>query len=349
MKKRGARAAGSGGASGGEQGFWPSYTDMMSAVALILFFLMLLAYVQNIITNNDLQGKEKELADTLAQLELTSAQLEKDKLELDVTSAKLEAAKLDLDAQQLHITEQKNQIDAQKSKIDDQEALLSQQQASIDAQLVTIAQQEEQAKRQQAYLNSTQAELAQVRSQMEAVVGLRASIVSQIITNIEQVMGNSASVTQSDNGSLVLGENVLFDSGKYDLKPASRDVLDQLAVGFAAFLENEENLKYVDTIVVGGHADKTGNAKQNWRLSYDRANAVLDYLLSTQNGSLNRYAKYFSASGYGSTRPVLDLDTPEAYQKNRRIEISIILKDDSVMEVLDQYLAIEVPSTNGVG
>ena len=29
--------------SSGEQGFWPSYTDMMSAVALILFFLMLLA------------------------------------------------------------------------------------------------------------------------------------------------------------------------------------------------------------------------------------------------------------------------------------------------------------------
>ena len=28
---------------GGEQGFWPSYADMMSAVALILFFLMLLS------------------------------------------------------------------------------------------------------------------------------------------------------------------------------------------------------------------------------------------------------------------------------------------------------------------
>ena len=29
----------------GEQGFWPSYADMMSAVALILFFLMLLSYI----------------------------------------------------------------------------------------------------------------------------------------------------------------------------------------------------------------------------------------------------------------------------------------------------------------
>ena len=41
--------------SGGEQGFWPSYADMMSAVALILFFLMLLSYIQNLITGNNLR------------------------------------------------------------------------------------------------------------------------------------------------------------------------------------------------------------------------------------------------------------------------------------------------------
>ena len=44
--------------SQGEQGFWPSYADMMSAVALILFFLMLLAYIQNLITGRDLQNTQ---------------------------------------------------------------------------------------------------------------------------------------------------------------------------------------------------------------------------------------------------------------------------------------------------
>ena len=48
----------------GEQGFWPSYADMMSAVALILFFLMLLSYIQNLITGNDLQNTQELLADT---------------------------------------------------------------------------------------------------------------------------------------------------------------------------------------------------------------------------------------------------------------------------------------------
>ena len=84
MKKMRRRAAGTD--SGGEQGFWPSYTDMMSAVALILFFLMLLAYIQNIITNNDLMHKEEELKDTLAQLSLAAAQVEDKEKELSKVS-----------------------------------------------------------------------------------------------------------------------------------------------------------------------------------------------------------------------------------------------------------------------
>lgn len=358
MKKRGRTPEGS---TGGEQGFWPSYADMMSAVALILFFMMLLAYVQNLITNHDLQGKEQELADTLAQLEITSQQLDKEKLELDVTSAKLEAARVDLDEQQIHIDEQQSyidqqqsyidaqqsQIDDQKSRIESQEALLSQQQANIDAQLLTIAEQQALAERQQQYLNSTQAELSQLRTQMQAVAGLRVSIVEQIITSIQNVMGSTNSVSVSDNGSLVLSESVLFDQGNADLKDASRQVLDQLASGFAAFLSDADNMKYVDTIVIGGHADSTGSAKLNWDLSTRRANSVLDYLLSAQNGALDRYADFFSASGYGATRPVADNSTPEGRAQNRRIEISIVLKDESVMEILDQYLAIEVPTTEG--
>ena len=51
------RGGGPGKSEDGEQGFWPSYADMMSAVALILFFLMLLAYIQNLITGNDLRRK----------------------------------------------------------------------------------------------------------------------------------------------------------------------------------------------------------------------------------------------------------------------------------------------------
>ena len=322
--------------SGGEQGFWPSYADMMSAVALILFFLMLLAYIQNMITDNDLKGTKEELTEALAQLSITSAEVEQAQKELEVIFENLELARKDLDAQQLH-------IDEQESYISQQADYIAQQQASIDAQRAIIAQQQAQADAQQEYLNSTQAELTQLRSQMQTVAVLRVSIVEQIRSSIEQVMGSTNTVSVSENGSLVLSESVLFDQGSAELKAASKQVLDQLANGFAAFLANPENTQYVDTIVIGGHADSTGSAELNRELSSKRANSVLNYLLKTGGGTLESHAQYFSASGYGATRPVADNGTPEGRAKNRRIEISIILKDDTVLDILDQYLAIEMP------
>ena len=59
----------------GEQGFWPSYADMMSAVALILFFLMLLSYISNMITGNSLKDTESQLADTRTQLAIREQEL----------------------------------------------------------------------------------------------------------------------------------------------------------------------------------------------------------------------------------------------------------------------------------
>ena len=62
--------------SDGEQGFWPSYADMMSALALILFFLMLLSYIQNLVTGNNLRSTQDDLEMTRNQLALTLRQVE---------------------------------------------------------------------------------------------------------------------------------------------------------------------------------------------------------------------------------------------------------------------------------
>lgn len=331
--------------SGGEQGFWPSYTDMMSAVALILFFLMLLAYIQNIITNNDLLNKEEELKDTLEQLSLAAAQVEDKEKELQAVSDTLEIARQDLDEQQIKLDDQQAQLRQQEEDIAQQAAYILQQQDDIAAQQDTIAQQQAQMERQQIYLNNTQAELSQVRAQMQAAAFLRVDIVEKIRKNVEEVMGNSNTISISDTGSLILSESVLFDRGSSALKANSKQLLDQLAVGFAGFLASSDSLQYVDTIVIGGHADSTGSDELNRKLSADRANSVLGYLMSTQGGVLEPYAQYFCAAGYSSTRPVASNDTPEGQAQNRRIEISIILKDESVLEALNQYLAIQVPDT----
>lgn len=339
------RRPSSGADTGGEQGFWPSYTDMMSAVALILFFLMLLAYIQNIITNNDLLHKEEELKDTLDQLSIASAQVEDKEKELQSISDDLEAARQDMDQQQIKLDEQQEKLRQQEANISQQADYILQQQKDIADQEATIAQQQAQMERQQIYLNDTQAELSQVRAQMQAAAFLRVDIVKKIRQNVEQVMGNSNTISISDTGSLILSESVLFDRGSAELKANSKAVLDQLASGFASFLASSDSLQYVDTIVIGGHADSTGSDAINRKLSSDRANSVLNYMMTTQNGVLKPYAQYFCAAGYSSTRPVASNDTMEGQAQNRRIEISITLKDESVLDALNQYLAIQMPDS----
>ena len=337
------RAGSSGAGSQGEQGFWPSYADMMSAVALILFFLMLLSYIQNLITGNDLQNTQEMLEETRArlsgtQLALTEAEkaLADTEKTLSITINEVEEAEsqlakvtIDLDEAKLTLTEQQSELSKQKEDLAAQDKLLGEQAALIG--------------QQEDYLKAASEELLAMRGQMQTIAVLRLSILEQIRDSFVRATGDSSRVSIADNGNIILNESILFDVGSSEIKEEAQPALDQLVTVFYKFLSDDENAKYVDSIVISGHTDSTGTDESNRILSTDRANSVLDYLLSSSGGKLNRYAKYFCAAGYGETRPVDTNLTAEGRTANRRIEISIILKDDSVLEIIESYLDLELP------
>ena len=310
MRRAGYRGPSRSSATESEQGFWPSYADMMSAVALILFFLMLISYIQNLITGNDLQNTQEVLDDTRAQV--SQAQIE-----LSALSDELERRQKEIDGYAIQIAEQTETIDAQAQLIDDQ----------------------------QIYLAAANDEIVAMRNQMQTIAVLRLSILNQIKESIVDVMGDETRVSIGDNGNIILNEGVFFDLGSADIKPESEKVLNELIDVFSRFLADTENAKYVDSIVISGHTDITGTAEENRILSTDRANSVLNYILTGKNAMLEGYAPYFCAAGYGATRPVASNNTEEGMAANRRIEISMILKDDTVLDIVEQYLAIEVPDS----
>ena len=314
--------------SDGEQGFWPSYADMMSAVALILFFLMLLAYIQNLITGNNLQSTQDMLADTEATLSLTLKQVSEAEEELQKITLDLDEAKLNLD-------KQKEDLAAQSKLLADQNRLMADQKAKIGEQ--------------ERYVRQANEELLAMRSQMQTIAVLRLSILEQIRDSMVKVMGDASKVSIGENGNIVLSEGILFDVGKFDIKAEAAPALDQLITVFEKFLSDAENTKYVDSIVISGHTDSTGSDENNRALSTDRANAVLNYLMFRGGNRLSKYAEYFCAAGYGETRPVADNDTEEGRAANRRIEISIILKDDTVMDIVENYLSITLPQPDAAG
>ena len=322
----------------GEQGFWPSYADMMSAVALILFFLMLLSYTQNIITGNTLRATQETLLNTETTLVTTQSDLEKSQLSLAEAQNRLS-----------QMLQQVSSAEAELSRItislDDARALLALQQADLDSQDLKLAEQAALIASQEEYVRQASEELVYMRDQMSSIAFLRLSIVNQIRDSLAQSMGDSSKVSVSENGSLVFSDGVFFDVNSSDIRNEAKPTLDRLIDVFAAALSDPANLRYIDSIVISGHTDWDGSNWDNRVLSTNRANAVLKYLLDGQNGALEPYAQYFSAAGYGEERPIAGTDqfTQEGKAANRRIEISMVLKDDSILDVVNDYLAIDLP------
>ncbi len=314
----------------GEQNFWPSYADMMSSFALILFFLMLLASLSNITTGNNLKDTEAQLSDTPAQLTITRAEADEANQKLLDTQSQLSDTQSQLDDAEAAYATVQLRLDELNSDLANTQLVLSQQQATIDAQAASMA-------LTQSELENAQSELLSMYGQMESIVGVRRSILEQIKASIDSVSGNSATASIGENGSIILSNGVFFDTGSSVLKADSVQVLNPLVGVFRELLANPANTNYIDSIIISGHTDSDGNDEMNRNLSTQRANAVLDYLL--MDPALKSYANYFCAAGYGETRPVANNDTEEGKAQNRRIEISITLKDETVMEAVNQLLA----------
>lgn len=106
-------------------------------------------------------------------------------------------------------------------------------------------------------------------------------------------------------------QNVLFETGKYNLLPESVVELDKLV----ALMKEQPGLK----IEISGHTDNTGVESVNVELSSLRAKAVADYIISKGVA-----VSQLTSKGYGSSMPVADNNTPEGRQLNRRTAFMII-------------------------
>ena len=104
--------------------------------------------------------------------------------------------------------------------------------------------------------------------------------------------------------------DVLFDTGKYTLKPGTQVSLAKVS----GILESYPGLK----VQVEGYTDSVGGDEFNQKLSENRADAVRDFLVS-QGVSTNN----ISATGYGKTNPVADNATAQGRQQNWRVNLVV--------------------------
>ncbi len=102
-----------------------------------------------------------------------------------------------------------------------------------------------------------------------------------------------------------------FETGKANLEPDSYAVLDELV----AYLVRKDD----ERIEIGGHTDNVGKPAANLKLSLERAQAVMDYLIAK-----NIDPSRLTAKGYGMTVPIDDNKTEEGRAQNRRTEVKIL-------------------------
>jgi outer membrane protein OmpA-like peptidoglycan-associated protein len=111
-------------------------------------------------------------------------------------------------------------------------------------------------------------------------------------------------------GLIVSMSDVLFDTGKYSLKPGAREKLAKVA----GILIAHPGLN----IEIDGYTDNVGSDAMNQTLSENRATVVRSYLV--EQGVT---ADSVSAQGFGNSSPVASNDTPSGRQENRRVELVV--------------------------
>jgi outer membrane protein OmpA-like peptidoglycan-associated protein len=113
-------------------------------------------------------------------------------------------------------------------------------------------------------------------------------------------------------GEKVVLKGIYFDFNSAVIKPESYPVLDDAAKVL--------NAKPKMRVEIGGHTDSVGSDSYNQKLSYQRANAVRDYLIRYHNIAPDRLI----ATGYGETQPIADNRTTAGRDLNRRIEFKVL-------------------------
>ena len=194
-----------------------------------------------------------------------------------------------------------------------QQAELAQQQAAQQAQQAELARQQADQQRQQAEQARQQAEndKAQMRARM--------------LQQLNQVL----QTRDTARGLIVNMPDVLFDTGKSDLKASARERLAKVAGILIAYPDIH--------VEIDGYTDSTGSLEFNERLSQQRAEAVRSYL-----GSQGVNSSTITTQGFGPSDPIASNETASGRQQNRRVEL--VVSGSSIGQAVGQNSNVNMNS-----
>jgi outer membrane protein OmpA-like peptidoglycan-associated protein len=245
----------------------------------------------------DAQARTQARADD-ANRQAEDATRQKEEAQSDQARAELARSKADADTQRARADAADAQSVANKARADTAEARSATAKAQSDMATSQAA--------SAAALSASQADAERSRLAAAQAETEKAAMRTKLAAQLNSIL----QTRDSARGLIVSMSDVLFDSGKYSLKPGAREKLAKVAGILLAYPSLN--------IEVGGYTDNVGGDAMNQTLSENRAGSVRDYLV--QQGVATNSV---SSKGFGSTLPVSSNDNAAGRQQNRRVELLV--------------------------
>ncbi len=241
-----------------------------------------------------------QIARTMAereQHEQVLDELNRQNSEMLIKASQLEADHARLDAEQARLLVATTTEDAQRAREEKDKAVQKEAESARAARL--SAEEAEQARR-----------LAESRASEAEYARLEAELASQQISSLTRQLEN-LQLRETESGVVVTLGDVLFSSGQAQLVEGGRASLAEVV----DLLQTEPNKK----IRVEGHTDSLGDAAANLLLSEQRAQSVLEALVSMGVAS-----DRISALGMGEDFPIASNDDEDGRSRNRRVDVILL-------------------------
>jgi outer membrane protein OmpA-like peptidoglycan-associated protein len=254
-----------------------------------------------------LANERQDSADAQAhsQARADEATRQKDRAQRDALNAQNAAAQAQSDTAQAQAARAQADSDAANAR-----------NAAADAQAATARAQSDMAANQASSATALSAAQADAdQSRRDTLTAQQAAQQAEadkaaMRTRLAEQLNSILQTRETARGLIVSMSDVLFDTGRFSLKPGAREKLAKVAGILLAY----PGLN----IEVGGYTDNVGTDDMNQTLSENRAGSVRDYLV--QQGVL---ANSVSSRGFGNTLPVASNDNSAGRQQNRRVELLV--------------------------
>jgi chemotaxis protein MotB len=327
--------------------YWPSFVDVLTNLLLVFIFLLSIFALVQFLLSREISGKDTVLQQLNAQIAELTQMLALEKasknevsdnlvaLQANLNTAEADKTRLQglLDAQTeaaagagSQITALSGQLDAEKQvsqRALAQVELLNQQIAALRRQIAAIetalAASEDKDK-------ESQTQIADLGRRLNVALAQRVQELSRYRSDffgrLREILGDRPDIRVVGD-RFVFQSEVLFPVGSDQISPDGVDELSKVADAVAQLAaEIPADINWV--LQVNGHTDKQpisgtgGRFRSNWDLSAARAISVVQFLASKGIAP-----EHLVAAGYGEFQPLEAGDTPDAYAKNRRIELKV--------------------------